>query len=162
MKALEISTDSRTIKPNDIYLPLVGEKFDGHDFIPSCLEKGASKVYSQLSLEKLFEKFKSEENNKEIISKNKNKIEIVENCLTKYQELAREYKRKVNPLTIGITGSNGKTTVKEMLASILKSKYKIHYSEANFNNEIGVPKTILAMPEDTEVLILEMGMRGLG
>ncbi len=165
MKALEISTDSRTIEKNSIYIPLVGEKFDGHDFIPESLEKGAVKVFSQIPYEKLLEKFTNnlkDKKNIEILETNKEKIEEVENTLKKYQDLARNYKREINPLTIAITGSNGKTTVKEMLASILKTKYKIHYSEANFNNEIGVPKTILSMPEDTEILILEMGMRGLG
>ncbi|NQY81035.1 MAG: UDP-N-acetylmuramoyl-tripeptide--D-alanyl-D-alanine ligase [Candidatus Caenarcaniphilales bacterium] len=165
MKALEISTDSRTIKENSIYIPLVGKKFDGHDFIPDCLEKGAAKVFSQITYKDLLEKFTQSSKDKkiiEILESNKEKIEEVENTLKKYQDLARNYKREINPLTIAITGSNGKTTVKEMLASILKTKYRIHYSEANFNNEIGVPKTILAMPEGTEILILEMGMRGLG
>lgn len=165
MKALEISTDSRTIKKNSIYVPLIGEKFDGHDFIPESLEKGAAKVLSQIPYEKLLSKFiqkSKDKKNIEILEHNKEKIEVVESTLKKYQELARDYKREINPLTIAITGSNGKTTLKEMLASILQTKYKIHYTEANFNNEIGVPKTILSMPENIEILILEMGMRDLG
>ena len=165
MKALEISTDSRTIEKNYIYVALKGEKFDGHDFIIECLEKEASKIYSELSFEELVDKFQKlnkEPRKIELLTSSKNKIQQVDSGLKKYQELARNYKRQINPLTIAITGSNGKTTAKEMLAEILKNKFKIHYSKANFNNEIGVPKTILAMPEDTEVLILEMGMRGLG
>lgn len=86
----------------------------------------------------------------------------VSNTLTAYLQLARFYKRKINPKTIAITGSSGKTTTKEMAYCVASEKFKTHKSELNFNNEIGLCKTILSMPEDTEVLILEMGMRGLG
>lgn len=91
-----------------------------------------------------------------------NLILQVENTLTAYLELARFYKRKINPTTVAITGSSGKTTTKEMAYCIAKESFKTHKSELNFNNEVGLCKTILSMPEDTQVLILEMGMRGLG
>ena len=141
------STDTRTIKKGEIYLPLKGENFDGEKFIDKALEMGAigyfcttlspASCHSSLAL-------------------------LVEDTLTAYLQLANFYKKKVNPKTIAITGSSGKTTTKEMAYCVAKEKFKTHKSELNFNNEIGLCKTILAMPKDTEVLILEMGMRGLG
>jgi len=153
----KISTDTRDIQVGDHYLALIGDKFDGHNFIPEALEKGAAAVYSSKDFKTLIEDI-----NQQIITENQDKFIIVKDTLEEYQRLATEHRNKVNPLVIAITGSNGKTTTKEMLAAVLKDHFKIHYSDANFNNEIGVPKTILAMPEDTEILILEMGMRGLG
>ncbi len=138
-----ISTDTRTLKAGDTYLALVGANFNGHDFIDQALAQGASWVISQ-----------EHSNHEQVLQ--------VKDTLTTYQQLAQAYKRSLNPITIGITGSSGKTTTKELLKLILSKKYKVHASQANYNNEIGVPKTILSMPQDTEVLILEMGMRGLG
>lgn len=150
----KISTDTRTIKDGDFYLPLVGENFDGHDYIAAALAKGAVGSFCQ---ENKWAKLKDKQNLEE------EKIILVKDTLKEYHRLANEYRKQVNPLVIGITGSSGKTTCKEMLRAVL-SKFtdKLHYSHANFNNEIGVPKTILEMPQDTEILILEMGMRGLG
>lgn len=153
----KISTDTRDIQAGDHYLALIGEKFDGHNFIAEALEKGAAVVYSSKDFKTL-----TEDINQQIITENQDKFIIVKDTLEEYQRLATEHRNRINPLVIAITGSNGKTTTKEMLAAVLKDHFKIHYSNANFNNEIGVPKTILAMPEDTEILILEMGMRGLG
>lgn len=152
----KLNTDSRFIKAGEIFLPLVGEKFDGHDFLLEAFKKGASEAYSQISEDRLLEIFGEEI--KIFISR----INFVNDTLKTYHELANEFRNLINPLTIGITGSSGKTTTKELLKTVLEPHFKIHYSQANFNNEIGVPKTILSMPEDTEILILEMGMRGLG
>lgn len=141
-----LSTDTRTIKSGEIYLPLKGENFDGEDFIENALEAGATGYFCTSD-------------------KNINEAKIilqVEDTLTVYLELARFYKRKIAPKTIAITGSSGKTTTKEMAYCVASEKFKTHKSELNFNNEIGLCKTILSMPENTEVLILEMGMRGLG
>lgn len=140
------STDTRTIKEGEIYLPLKGENFDGENFIDKALEMGAVGYFC--TQEKIFD------NAKLALS--------ADDTLTAYLKLARFYKRKINPKTIAITGSSGKTTTKEMAYWVAKEKFKTHKSELNFNNEIGLCKTILNMPEDTEVLILEMGMRGLG
>lgn len=140
---IKISTDTRTLKQGDIYLALKGDSFDGHQFIDQALSLGADIIISE---------------QKHADSK----IKVVTNTLETYHQLANEYRNLINPITIAITGSSGKTTLKELLIKLLEQKYKVHATEANFNNEIGVPKTILSMPEDTEVLILEMGMRGLG
>lgn len=140
------STDTRTIQKGEIYLPLKGENFDGEKFIDKAIEAGAIGYFT--TGEDIY-------NNAELILK-------VENTLTAYLQLANFYRKKINPKTIAITGSSGKTTTKEMAFCVAKENFKTHKSELNFNNEIGLCKTILSMPEDTEVLILEMGMRGLG
>lgn len=141
-----INTDSRSIKENEIFLPLIGEKFDGHDFIHGleCISFCARTHLNKVD------------------KKHHDRLIIVENTLDAYHLLANYYRKKINPKVIGITGSSGKTTTKEIVSAVLLGKYKIHKTKANFNNEIGVPKTILEMSEDTEVLVLEMAMRAQG
>ena len=141
-----ISTDTRSIKEGEIYLPLKGETFDGEKFISQALEKGAAGYFTTSG--EVFE-------NSKVVFK-------VENTLTAYLQLARYLRRKINPKTVAITGSSGKTTTKEMVYSVLSQKFKTHKTFSNHNNEIGLCQTILGMPDDTEVLIVEMGMRGLG
>lgn len=144
---LIISTDSRSITKNDVYLPLKGERFDGHDFIESALKNGAKGYITA---------------DKSLIFDGAGFVLYVEDTLRAYLQIAQFYKNKINPITIAITGSSGKTTTKERMASVMAEGYKIHKSPLNHNNEIGLCQTMLSMPEDTEVLILEMGMRGLG
>lgn len=141
------STDTRSIKKGEIYLPLKGENFDGENFIDKALEAGAIGYFCTKVNEVLPEA-------KVVLQ--------VEDTLEAYLKLARFYKRKIAPKTVAITGSSGKTTTKEMAYCVVSEKFKTHKSELNFNNEVGLCKTILSMPEGTEVLILEMGMRGLG
>lgn len=141
-----ISTDTRTIKEGEIYLPLKGETFDGEKFIRQALDKGAAGYFTTSG--EVFEDAKA--------------VFKVENTLDAYLALARFYRRKINPLTIAITGSSGKTTTKEMVFAVLNKKFKTQKTFSNHNNEVGLCQTILGMPEDTEVLIVEMGMRGLG
>jgi len=142
-----ISTDSRNINLNNVYLPLKGEQFDGHNFIKDAVDKGARGYFTS---------------DKTLIFSQAKFILYVENTLIAYLKLALYYKEKINPITIAITGSSGKTTTKEMMASVMSENYKVHKSLLNHNNEIGLCQTLLSMPKDTEVLILEMGMRGLG
>ena len=141
-----ISTDTRTINKGEIYLPLKGENFDGEKFISQALEKGAAGYFTTGGevLEYAAAIYK------------------VEDTLTAYLSLARFIRRKYNPKTVAITGSSGKTTTKEMVYSVLSRKFKTHKTLSNHNNEIGLCQTILGMEEDTECLIVEMGMRGLG
>lgn len=158
------STDTRTIKPGEIYLPLKGENFDGEKFIDKALENGAVGYFTTT---KETVSRKQETGNKEthfspLTSHSSKLVLLVEDTLTTYLQLAHFYRDKINPKTIAITGSSGKTTTKEMAYCVASEKFKTHKSELNFNNEIGLCKSILAMPKDTEVLILEMGMRGLG
>ena len=141
-----ISTDTRTIKNADIYLPLKGASFDGENFIDKALEAGADAYFTT----------------KDIICGNAKLVLKVENTLNAYLKLAQYYRQKFNPITVGITGSSGKTTTKEIVYSVLKEKFKTHKTFSNHNNEIGFCQTVLSMPTDTEALIVEMGMRGLG
>lgn len=147
-----ISTDTRTIQKGDIYLPLKGENFNGEDFIDKALEAGADGYF----VTNKYVKCKMQNAKCEPI------VLGVEDTKKTYLQLARFCRRKISPITIAITGSSGKTTTKEMAYCVASEKFKTHKSELNFNNEIGLCKTILSMPEDTQVLILEMGMRGLG
>ena len=161
------STDTRTIQKGEIYLPLKGENFDGENFIDKALESGAIGYFctQKEAKRQRGKEAKDEENyaslHPDIFASAKLVIEV-KNTLTAYLQLAQFYKDKISPLTVAITGSSGKTTTKEMAYCIASEKYKTHKSELNFNNEVGLCKTILSMPQDTEVLILEMGMRGLG
>ena len=142
---VNISTDTRTIKTGDFYLPLKGVSFDGEKFIPQALEKGAVGTFCTENY-----------NNSDIT------VLKVENTLNAYLELANYRRNKLNPMVVAITGSSGKTTTKELVASVLAEKYKTFKTPLNHNNEIGFCQTIFEMPDDTEVLVLEMGMRGLG
>lgn len=141
-----ISTDTRTIGEGDIYLPLRGESFDGEKFIEQAIEKGAVGYFTRTG--KVFDDAK-------IVYK-------VDDTLEAYLKLARFYRTKFNPVTIAITGSSGKTTTKELVYSVMSQKFKTHKTFSNHNNEVGLCQTVLGMAEDTEVLIVEMGMRGLG
>ena len=145
-KDYSISTDTRTITSDDIYLPLKGESFDGEKFIENALDKGAiayftskNKVYDSADL-----------------------VLQVNDTKDAYLKIAQYYREKINPVVIGVTGSSGKTTTKEMVYAVLNYKFKTHKTFSNHNNEIGFCQTVLSMPEDTQVLIVEMGMRGLG
>lgn len=147
---VSISCDSRTINTGEIFLPLRGENFDGHDFINNVLDKGIKHAFCERDkISKVKEEHKS-------------KLILVHDSLDAYHLIASYYRRKINPKVIAVTGSSGKTTVKDLIASVLSTNFKVHKTEANFNNEIGVPKTILEMPENTEYLVLELAMRKRG
>lgn len=141
-----ISTDTRTIGKGDIYLPLKGANFDGEKFIDKALEFGAAGYFT--TEDKIYE-------NAEIALK-------VNNTLGAYLNIAKYYRKKINPITVAITGSSGKTTTKEMVYSVLSQKFKTQKTFSNHNNEIGFCQTVLGMAPDTQALIVEMGMRGLG
>ena len=151
-KEIEISTDTRTIKSGQFYLPLKGETFDGEKFINQALEKGAIGAFCT--------EFPSE---KFALPNGENAIFLkVENTLMAYLQLANYRRNTLNPIVVAITGSSGKTTTKELVASVLESKYRTFKTPLNHNNEIGFCQTVFEMPDDTQTLVLEMGMRGLG
>ncbi len=139
-----ISTDTRTIKEGDFYLPLKGASFDGEKFISQAIEKGAAGAFC------------TEEHDINVL------LLKVPNTLTAYLQLANYRRNKMNPTVVAITGSSGKTTTKELVASVLSEKFKTFKTPLNHNNEIGFCQTIFEAPDDTEVMVLEMGMRGLG
>ena len=141
-----ISTDTRTIKSGELYLPLKGASFDGEKFLQNAVDAGA---------EGCFITGDEYPDNAKIVLK-------VTDTLNTYLELANCYRNVKNPKVVAITGSSGKTTTKEIVYSVLSEKFKSHKTFSNHNNEIGFCQTVLSMPVDTEVLIIEMGMRGLG
>lgn len=134
-----VEFDTRKVIENSLFVPLKGAR-DGHDFIPQAIESGASLVLSERELSEGVSYIK------------------VEDTLVALQKLAQYFLEKVHPKVIGITGSNGKTTTKDMTEAVLSQHYKTYKTQGNYNNHIGLPYTILSMPEDTEMLVLEMGM----
>ncbi|MDD3420173.1 MAG: UDP-N-acetylmuramoyl-tripeptide--D-alanyl-D-alanine ligase [Candidatus Gastranaerophilales bacterium] len=145
------STDTRNISPEQIYIPIRGENFDGHDFIGAAIEKSARGFFIE----------SSHVTHLESLPKAKFALEVPD-TKEAYLALASHYRDQVSPIVIGITGSSGKTTVKEMISIVLSKRYKVHKTKLNHNNEIGLAQTIFEMPQDTEILVAEMGMRGLG
>ncbi|MDE6137981.1 MAG: UDP-N-acetylmuramoyl-tripeptide--D-alanyl-D-alanine ligase [Candidatus Gastranaerophilales bacterium] len=142
-KEFSISTDTRTITDKDIYLPLKGANFDGEKFIDS---PGINAYFTT----------------KDIITENADLVLKVKNTLDAYLKIAQYYRQQLSPIVIGITGSSGKTTTKEIIYAVLSQKFKTQKTFSNHNNEIGFCQTVLGMEQNTEVLIVEMGMRGLG
>ncbi|GLB60979.1 UDP-N-acetylmuramoyl-tripeptide--D-alanyl-D-alanine ligase [Cytobacillus sp. NCCP-133] len=142
-----VSIDSRKIAKGNLFIPFKGENFDGHRFVEDALRKGAAAAFWQ-------EDVPNPPFHLPII--------LVEDTLTALQELARSYRNELKVKTVGITGSNGKTTTKDITANLLSLKYKVQKTEGNYNNHIGLPLTILALEEDTEIAVLEMGMSGRG
>ncbi len=142
----DISTDTRTIKPTDIYLPLKGASFDGENFIDNAIAAGAKAYFTT----------------KDYVNEDAKLVLKVENTTEAYLNIAEYYRIKKNPIVVGVTGSSGKTTTKEIIYSVLSQHYKTHKTLSNHNNEIGFCQTVLSMPDDCEFLIVEMGMRGLG
>ena len=140
-----VSIDTRNIKSNDMFFAINGPNFNGNKFALEAIKKGCSYVVSD-ELE---------------VSKLSNKIVYVEDSVKALQELANYHRRTLNAKIIAITGSNGKTTSKEILLNVLKSKYNTIATKGNLNNHLGVPLTLLSMNKDTEIGIIEMGANHL-
>lgn len=136
-----IEFDSRLVQPGDIFLPLKGVR-DGHDFIPTAFERGAVVTLSE----------------RDVAYPHL----LVADTVAAFQALAAYYLEKIAVEVIAITGSNGKTTTKDMTAQILATTYRTYATQGNYNNEIGLPYTVLHMPDDTEKLVLEMGQDHMG
>jgi UDP-N-acetylmuramoyl-tripeptide--D-alanyl-D-alanine ligase len=134
-----VTTDTRQITTGDIFFALKGGNFDGNTFAKKALEMGAAlAVVDDRSIEG-------------------EGIVYVENGLLALQELARMYRRSLKIPFIGLTGTNGKTTTKELIVAALSSKYKVAATKGNLNNQIGVPLTILSIPSDAQIAVIEMG-----
>lgn len=138
----QIEFDSRKIQEGDLFLPLKGVR-DGHDFITTAFENGAVATFSEKELAGI-------------------PYIWVDDSLKAFQDLAAYYIEKMRVDVVAVTGSNGKTTTKDMIAAILATTYKTYKTQGNYNNEIGLPYTVLHMPEDTEKIVLEMGQDHLG
>lgn len=143
-----INTDSRSIESGQVFLALKGDNFNGHDFIDMAIEKGAATLIVDQPVS--------------VNSSQNIPVFLVQNTLETYQQLARWWRNQFTIPVIGITGSVGKTTTKELIASVLATRGKVHKTLANYNNEIGVPKTLLELDETHDSAVIEMGMRGRG
>ena len=135
-----ITTDSRDCPEGSIFLALKGESFDGNKFAAAAIEKGCA--YAIID-EKEYAK--------------DNRFIVVDDCLQTFKNLAREHRRQFDIPVIGITGTNGKTTTKELIAAVLSQKYNVLYTQGNFNNDVGVPKTLFRLTKDHEIAVIEMG-----
>ena len=147
-----ISIDSRTITRGELFIAIKGKNFDGHDFVIQALKKGAGgAIISDKSLiENEFFQQRRGRSNSAIIA--------VQDTLTALHDIARDHRKRFDIHVVGITGSNGKSTSKEMSASVAGMKFNVLKNEGNLNNQIGLPLTILKMNENHTIAILEMGM----
>ena len=148
-----ISIDSRTLIPGDLFFAIIGPNFDGHNFIFEAFNKGA--------IGAVVCKDKSTLLHNEQIDKHKIIIEV-KDTLSALQDCSKYYKDKFKTFNICVTGSNGKTTTKEIIAHILSQEFSLLKTSGNYNNEIGIPLTLLQLNKSHKLLVAEMGMRGLG
>ena len=138
-----ITTDSRNCPEGSIFLALKGDKFNGNDYALQALEKGCSyAIVSEAPLS-------SPEGDPRLI--------VVDDTLQTFKDLAREHRRQFQIPMVGITGTNGKTTTKELIAAVLSTQYNVLATEGNFNNDVGVPKTLLRLTENHDIAVIEMG-----
>ncbi|UTE77943.1 MULTISPECIES: UDP-N-acetylmuramoyl-tripeptide--D-alanyl-D-alanine ligase [unclassified Rossellomorea] len=142
-----VSIDTRKIGSGNLFVPFKGENVDGHEFVRQAIDNGASAALWDINVP----------NPPEDIP-----VIVVEDPLLALQSLANQYRHELDLKVVGITGSNGKTTTKDIVANLLSVKYRVHKTQGNYNNHIGLPLTILSLPQDSEVAVLEMGMSGFG
>ncbi len=140
-----IAIDSRKVKKGGLFIPIRGERVDGHSFIPSVMEAGALACLSEQKLDDAAGAYILVGSTKEALKK-----------------IAAYYRRMLGIPVVGITGSVGKTSTKEMIASVLKEKFCVHKTAGNFNNEIGLPLTIFEIRQEHEIAVLEMGISDFG
>jgi UDP-N-acetylmuramoyl-tripeptide--D-alanyl-D-alanine ligase len=141
LRFTRIWTDSRSVEAGDLFLALSGENFDGHDFVADALAKGAEGVVVS----------------REIPAEESTPIYPVEDTLLALGRLARHRRRALKARVVGVTGSSGKTTTKDLIAGALSGSVRVHATPRNLNNRIGLPQTILMAPDDAQFLVLEMG-----
>ncbi len=147
LKTKSVSIDTRSLKKGDLFFALKGDHFDGNQFIKTALDKGASLCITDDPLQ---------------IQVKNDRVYLVKNVLESLQDLATRYRDKIRGRVLAITGSNGKTTTKELIYSILKTTFNTKATTGNLNNHIGVPLTLLSTPEETDLVIVEMGANHQG
>ena len=143
-----ITTDSRNCPEGSIFLALKGASFNGNQFAVQALEKGCS--YAIIDESDILDNPDCPENQKQHLI-------LVNDCLQTYKELAREHRRQFDIPMVGITGTNGKTTTKELIRAVLAEEYAVMATEGNFNNDVGVPKTLFRLDKMTDIAVVEMG-----
>lgn len=142
-----VSINTKTIQPGDLFIPFRGEKVNGHQYVAQAFEKGAAAALWQ----------KDEPNPPQDVP-----LLFVEDSEKALQQMARAYRNEHQATFIGITGSNGKTSTKDLVAGVLSPYFRVQKTAGNFNNNLGLPITILSLDEDTDFAVLEMGMSGYG
>ena len=145
-QVIAITTDTRTLKPGEAFLALRGERFDGHHFVEQAIAQGAVCAIVDADF--------TADPNLPLLT--------VEDTLVAYQTIARWWREQFTIPIIGVTGSVGKTTTKELIAAVLATQGKVHKTQANYNNEIGVPKTLLQLTSNHNYAVIEMAMRAKG
>ena len=140
-----ITTDSRDCPKDSIFLALKGESFNGNQFAVQALEKGCAYAIVDEA-----------PTNSQLSTLN-SKLILVDDCLQTYKDLAREHRRQFNIPVIGITGTNGKTTTKELIRAVLSECYNVMATEGNFNNDVGVPRTLFRLNDNYDIAVVEMG-----
>ncbi|WP_305754655.1 UDP-N-acetylmuramoyl-tripeptide--D-alanyl-D-alanine ligase [Paenibacillus zeirhizosphaerae] len=143
-KITGIYTDSRNPLKGGLFVPIAGERFDGHAFADNCIAEGAGAFFWQ----------------EDHGAPPAGPAILVRDTLKALQQLAAAYLKETRAYVVGITGSNGKTTTKDIVAALLSTTFRVHKTQGNYNNHIGLPLTVLSMPEETQIAILEMGMSG--
>ena len=143
-----ITTDSRNCPEGSIFLALKGASFDGNLYAVQALEKGCA--YAIIDNQDVLKELS-------LLSKLSSRIILVDDCLQTYKDLAHEHRRQFDIPVIGITGTNGKTTTKELIRAVLSECYDVMATEGNFNNDVGVPKTLFRLNEDHDIAVVEMG-----
>lgn len=144
------SIDSRTVQPGDLFFAVRGERFDGHDFVSSALQAGAAGAVVSAAQAGRY------------TGERRDSLLLVDDPLAAMQRLASSVRRHWGRRVIGITGSAGKTTTKEMVAQVLASRFQVHKSQGNLNNHYGLPLQLLRLEPEHEIAILEMGMSHAG
>ncbi len=140
-----VERDSRAVKDGSLFLAIKGERVDGHDFIEKCFDSGAVCAICE----------KAPENPKKPYI-------LVDSTLNAVKDIAKAYREKFDIPVVGVSGSVGKTSTKEMLYAVLSQRFKTHKTHGNLNNELGVPLTILSMPEEAQAAVIEMGISDFG
>jgi UDP-N-acetylmuramoyl-tripeptide--D-alanyl-D-alanine ligase len=148
LKVTSISTDTRALKPGDFFVALKGENFDGHTFLTQAFEKGACGALISSESGEVFPHDRA--------------LICVENTLKGLQDLAKWNRMSIAPKVVGVTGSTGKTTTKDMIAQVLSMGYKTLKTKGNYNTEIGLPLTLIELDDTYQAAVVEMGMRGFG
>jgi len=146
--------DSRQAQGGEMFFALPGERVDGHDFIEAAWKKGAFLVIAEETRFLGSAQRPSVPEGKALL--------LVKSVLTTLHELAKAWRLDLGAKVVGVTGSNGKTTTKDMIGAVLSQRFRVYQNKENHNNELGLPLTVLNAPLGTEILVLEMGMRGLG
>lgn len=137
-----ITTDSRNCPEGSIFLALKGEKFDGNQYALQALRDGCA--YAIVD-------------DKELRNNTDDRLIFVDDTLQTFKDLAREHRRQFDIPVIGITGTNGKTTTKELVAAVLSTQFNVLYTQGNFNNDVGVPKTLFRLNKEHQIAVIEMG-----